>query len=281
MAYRSPETVPVGPAMTMYDPVFLGLYETGELCTTVLYNRNLLAAGEPGGGKSGAMQAIACHAALCDRTSIVLMDGKQVELGMLRPLADEFVGADIEHAIITLKRLQRVMNNRYTWLLAHGRRKIERHDDVNIIVVLIDEIAFFSATIGTKAQQEEFVALLRDLVARGRAAGIITVAATQRPSVDIIPTSLRDIFGFRLAFRCTTPNSSNIILGHGWAEAGFNAATISPTNQGCAYLIAEGGTPRLMKVAYLSDAHIAQIVDYATWIRATGRPADPSHVLAA
>jgi len=137
---------------------------------------------------------------------------------------------------------------------------------VNIIVVLIDEIAFFSATIGTKAQQEEFVALLRDLVARGRAAGIITVAATQRPSVDIIPTSLRDIFGFRLAFRCTTPNSSNIILGHGWAEAGFNAATISPTNQGC---------------AYLSDAHIAQIVDYATWIRATGRPADPSHVLAA
>jgi DNA segregation ATPase FtsK/SpoIIIE, S-DNA-T family len=42
------------------------------------------------------------------------------------------------------------------------------------------------------------------------------VAATQRPSFDIIPTSLRDLSGY--AFRCTTPNSSNI---HGWAEQGY------------------------------------------------------------
>ena len=44
--------------------------------------------------------------------------------------------------------------------------------------------------------------------------GIILVAATQRPSADVIPTRLRDIFGYRAAFRCTTDSSSDIILSN-------------------------------------------------------------------
>src|SRR5438045_1214935 len=81
---------------------------------------------------------------------------------------------------------------------------------------------------GTPEQQKEFVTLVRDLVARGRAAGIIVVAATQRPSADIVPTSLRDLFSYRLAFRCTTDSSSDIILGTGWAKEGLSAKNISP-----------------------------------------------------
>ena len=68
----------------------------------------------------------------------------------------------------------------------------------------IDEVAYYSATVGTPAQQKEFNALNRDITARGRAPGIIPVEATQRPSADIIPTSLRDLFGYRWAFRCST-----------------------------------------------------------------------------
>ncbi|MGC5332527.1 hypothetical protein [Micromonospora sp. DT62] len=60
-------------------------------------------------------------------------------------------------------------------------------------------------------------------------------------------------------------------LGHGWAEQGYSATDIQPTNQGAAYLIAEGGVPRRIKVAYLSDAQIAGIADYAAWIRRPGR----------
>ena len=33
---------------------------------------------------------------------MVLFDGKQVELGMWDDIADEFVGPDLDHAIITL-----------------------------------------------------------------------------------------------------------------------------------------------------------------------------------
>src|SRR5690606_20226659 len=211
----------------------------------------------------------AAHAALSTDTRLVLFDGKLVELGMWEDVADEFVGPDITHALTVLRRLQTVMNNRYAWLRALGRRKIAPADNLSVITVIVDEIAFYSATVGTKQEQEEFVALLRDLVARGRAAGIPVVAATQRPSFDIIPTSLRDLFGYRAAFRCTTPNSSNIVLGHGWAEQGYSATDIPPTNQGAAYLIAEGGIPRRIKVAYLTDDHIRAIADYAAWIRRT------------
>jgi S-DNA-T family DNA segregation ATPase FtsK/SpoIIIE len=266
-ATPTPAPVPVGPMLSMFDPIFLGIDEFGAPVYIELIYRNLLAGGEPGGGKSGLLNAIAAHAALCSDTRLVLLDGKLVELGPWADVADKFVGPDIEDAITTLTRLQTVMNNRYAWLLAQGRRKIEPADRLSVIVVIVDEIAFYSATIGTKQQQEEFVALLRDLVARGRACGIPVVAATQRPSFDIIPTSLRDLFGYRAAFRCTTTNSSNIVLGHGWSEQGYTATDISPTNQGAAYLIAEGGTPRRIKVSYLTDADIAAIADYAAWIR--------------
>jgi hypothetical protein len=64
------------------------------------------------------------------------------------------------------------------------------------------------------------------------AAAMPVIAATQRPSVDIIPKSVRDLFSYRAAFRCTSTGSSNIILGAGWSEAGFDATTISPVNPG-------------------------------------------------
>jgi S-DNA-T family DNA segregation ATPase FtsK/SpoIIIE len=178
-----------------------------------------------------------------------------------------FVGNDITDALTRLRQLQTEMDSRYDLLAAERRRKITQADQVDVIMLVVDEIAYFSATVGDKKTQDEFVRLLRDLVARGRAAGIIVVAATQRPSADIIPTSLRDLFGYRLAFRCTTDISSDIILGYGWAKQGYSAATIAPEDRGVGWLLAEGGTPRRIKAAYLSDADIYLLVDQAASIR--------------
>jgi S-DNA-T family DNA segregation ATPase FtsK/SpoIIIE len=257
-------TVPVGPSLSIYDRIYLGIDEYGEPVYLGLMYRNLLAAGEPGGGKSGLLNTITAHAALCTDTRLVLFDGKRVELGLYRDIADEFIGPDLDHAIATMRRLQTVMDNRYAWLEAQDRRKIESGDGLEVILAVFDEIAYYSATVGDKTSREEFTTLLRDLVARGRAAGVLVVAATQRPSFDIIPTSLRDLFAFRCAFRCT---SSNIILGQGWAELGYAANDISPVNQGAAYLLAEGGMPRRIKCAFLTDEQILSLVDYAAWIR--------------
>ena len=158
----------------------------------------------PAAGKSGALNLIVGHAALSTDCRLVLVDGKQVELGAWRDCADEFVGPDIDQANKVLAGLRPEMDERYDALLDAGRRKISPDSGVPPIVVVFDELAYFSATVGDRKQQNEFTTAVRDLVARGRAAGVIVVAATQRPSADIIPTSLRDLFGYRWAFRCTT-----------------------------------------------------------------------------
>lgn len=263
------DTNPPGTGLSMFDPLFIGIDEFGARVDLDLVYRNILAGGEPGGGKSGLLNAIAAHGALSLDCRLVLLDGKLVELGLWRHVADAFVGPDLVKAIEVLKRLQTVMDRRYGWLMDRNLRKISRQIGWTIILVIIDEIALFSATLGTKQQQDEFAALLRDLVARGRACGIPVVAATQRPSFDIIPTSLRDLFGYRAAFRCTTTNSSNIVLGQGWAEQGYSANDISPMNQGEALLLAEGGIPRRIKVGYLSDRDILQIAARAHRLRTT------------
>jgi len=268
-------TVPVAPNLSIFDPVFIGVDEFGKPVYVTMMYRNLLAGGEPGAGKSSLLSNFIAHAALSSDCRLCLIDGKQVELGLWEQVSDVFVGPDQKHAIRTLLRLQKVMDNRYAYLRTLRRRKITRDDTFLSIVVVIDEIAYFSATVGDKKDQEQFSALLRDLVARGRAVGLIVLAATQRPSSDIIPTSLRDLFAWRFAGRTSTDASSDIVLGHGWVAKGFTANSLDPTNQGSGFLIAEGGTPKLVKAAYLSDADIIHLADYAAYIRR------PSYQLAA
>jgi S-DNA-T family DNA segregation ATPase FtsK/SpoIIIE len=265
--------VPLGPALSMHSPVYIGIDEFGHPVRVPLIYRNLLIGGEPGSGKSALLNLIAAHGALSLDCRLVLLDGKWVELGQWRACADVFVGPSLDEAISVLRRLQTMMDNRYAYLLGDDRRKVGRHDALVSYLVLLDEIAYFSATVGAKQTREEFSTLLRDLVARGRAVGIIVVAATQRPSSDIIPTSLRDLFAWRFAGRCTTNSSSDIVLGHGWAQQGWSANTISPTNPGAGLLIAEGGSPQLVKVAYLDDATCAAIASYAAELRSVVLPA--------
>ncbi len=256
--------------LSIWDPVHLGIDEHGKHVCVGLAERNLAIAGEPGSGKSVALNLIAGHAALSLDCQLVLVDGKRVELGLWRACADTFVGPSITDGIEALRHLQSTMDSRYDELLAAGMRKITRDSGVRVVVVIIDELAYFSATVGDSKQQKEFVALVRDLVARGRAAGVIVVAATQRPSADIVPTSLRDLFGYRLAFRCSTNASSDVILGHGWASEGYTATDIDPAARGVGWLIAEGGIPRRIKTAFLSDEDVAALARYAAHLRNEG-----------
>ena len=261
---------------SIYDPIPFGIDENGEQVAVTLMYRNLLSGGEPGSGKSSLLNTIIAHAALCTDVKLWLFDGKMVELGLWRQVADVFVGNDIRDANRRLRELQQEMDVRYRQLDAARRRKILASDGLDAILCVIDELAFFSVTTGTPAEQEEFKTLVRDLVARGRAAGIIVVAATQRPSADIIPTSLRDLFGYRVAFRCTTDSSSDIILSVGWAKEGFSARSIPPDDdcRGIGFLLAEGGIPRRFKAYLIDDDHIDAVI--TTALRRRGRPDDPA-----
>lgn len=253
---------------SIWSPVHLGIDETGAAVRVTLAERNLLIGGEPGAGKSVALNLIVGHAALSLDCRLVLIDGKRVELGLWRSCADAFIGPSIVDCVALLRRLQSMMDSRYDVLLDAGRRKISAAaGQPPVVLVVIDELAYFSSTVGDTKQQKEFISLVRDLVARGRAAGIIVVAATQRPSADIVPTSLRDLLGYRLAFRCSTDASSDVILGHGWANEGYTAADIDPTTRGVGWLIAEGGIPRRIKTAYLTDQQVTTLAERAAKLR--------------
>ena len=201
------DTIPVAP-LSIWEPVHLGTDELGRRVEVTLAERNMLIGGEPGGGKSVALQLIVAHGALSPDCRLILIDGKRVELGLWRDCAERFIGPSIDDAIDTLHWLQDQIDERTSWLLDHKMRKITPQLGWPVYLVPIDEVAYYSATVGTGTQQKEFNACNRDIVARGRAPGIIPVEATQRPSADIIPTSLRDLFGYRWAFRCSTEASS-------------------------------------------------------------------------
>jgi S-DNA-T family DNA segregation ATPase FtsK/SpoIIIE len=265
-AFRAAPVVPVFP-LSIWQRVHLGIDENGDLVCVDLGERNMLLGGEPGGGKSNALNLITAHGALSGDCKLILIDGKQVELGPWRHCADRFIGPSITDAIDCGKWLQQVMNQRYDTLLAAGLRKITPETGQPVYLVVIDEYAYFSATVGDRKQQAEFSALTRDLVARGRAAGVIVILATQRPSFQVIDPSLRDLFGYRWAFRCTTDASSDTVLGHGWASEGYTAADIDPLARGVGWLLSESGMPERVKAAYLTDDDIRYLATWAGSLR--------------
>jgi S-DNA-T family DNA segregation ATPase FtsK/SpoIIIE len=189
-----------------------------------------------------------------------------VELSSWEDCADRFVGPNQEEALDVLHDLQVLMDLRYEVLRATKKRKIDPSSDQGLHVVVIDELAFYLRG-GDKKVRDEFADELRDLVSRGRAAGMIVIAATQKPSHDIVPTWIRDLFSYRLAMRCTSPEASDTILGQGWATQGFSASTIDPANRGVGYLLAEGGVPIKFKASYLSDDDIDELAVRAAGIR--------------
>lgn len=97
------------------------------------------------------------------------------------------------------------------------------------------------------------------------------LAATQKPSADVVPTSLRDLFGFRWAMRCSTPQASDTILGAGWASGGYSAAEIDAACRGVGFLLHEGGLPVRLRAFHLDDAAVAGIAERAEKIRQNHR----------
>jgi hypothetical protein len=84
------QSAPVFP-LSMFGPVHLGVDENGEHVEVDLAERNMLLGGEPGAGKSNALNLIVAHGALSADCQLILTDGKQVELGrsmLLRPMTD-------------------------------------------------------------------------------------------------------------------------------------------------------------------------------------------------
>lgn len=253
-------------AASLWQPIPVGVGEDGQPVTVLLPERNILLGGEPGGGKSVALSLLVATAALDAASKLWLLDGKLVELAVWSRCAEGTAGVAVAEAIDVLRNLQEEMDDRYAHLLANGKRKVAQDDGLPLHVVVVDELAHYLTTSDRK-ERVAFADLFRDLVSRGRAAGIIVLAATQKPSADVIPTSIRDLFGFRWAMRCSTPQASDTILGSGWASAGYSASDVDPASRGVGYLLHEGGIPQRLRSYYLDDSSLKSISSRAEALR--------------
>jgi DNA segregation ATPase FtsK/SpoIIIE-like protein len=252
------------PRTNVWEPVPVGVDENGGEVTIALAGHNLLIGGEPGAGKSVALAQLVAAAALDPNTRLWLLDGKMVELAAWNQAADGTAGVDIAEANDLLAHIQGEMEARYRQLLEQRQRKIAPGASLHIVVV--DELAHYS-TWGDRKPRDRFCDLLRDLVSRGRAAGIVVVAATQKPGSEIIPTALRDLFGYRWALRCTTPAASDTILGAGWAANNIASHTIAAHQRGVGWLHHETARPARLRSHDLTDTDLDRLAARAAELR--------------
>ena len=209
----------------MFDPVHLGVDEYGEHVYVNLAERNMLIGGEPGGGKSSAENLIVAHGALSHDCRLVLVDGNQVQLGPWRHSADMFIGPSLKDATQAFTELyQQTSMNRTAGHRPpqdHPRRRRARLPGRHRRVRLL---------LGHHRQEAtgDFAALARDLIARGRAAGVILILATQRPSHQIIDPSIGTC---RRPWASADRRHPHPRLGQGW-PAGYTAADMDPLARG-------------------------------------------------
>lgn len=255
--------------LSIWDDIAVGVDELGEVVTINLIERNLLIGGEPGSGKSVAQSMITATAALDPACDLYLFDGNRVEFAPWKNCARAFVGPSQSEAADVLDELTLEMHSRYEILENERLRKINPTLGLRPYVVLVNELAFYMNTGDSKADKA-LSGKLRLLVAQGRAAGIICVVATQKPSGDTIPTYLRDLISYRWALRCSTPQASDTILGQGWASQGYSAVDVDPMTKGVGYLLAEGGVPRRIKSFYLSDDDLDTLATRGERLRRRG-----------
>ncbi|MGA5870681.1 FtsK/SpoIIIE domain-containing protein [Streptomyces cinereoruber] len=235
--------------------------------------RSGLIGGEPGAGKSASGNTILLAAALDPRVILWLADGKGGgDLEPFEHLCERYEGdADPEAFSAMLDELLAVMKARYALLKKLGKRKVTedlagKHPELRQLLLWVDELMLYTTDdeYGKKITRK-----LRNLVSRGRAAGIITFCATQKPGSDVVDTSLRDLLSIRWALRCTTPEASDTILGKGAAASGYSAKTIQSEMRGAGLLWAEGTNPTMVRADYYTDEQVETLLERATqWRRA-------------
>jgi DNA segregation ATPase FtsK/SpoIIIE-like protein len=248
-----------------WDATDLGVNEEGEVTSVPLVGRHAMLGGESGSGKSVTLNQLVASAALDPETDLWLFDGKGVDLTIWRNCANAYVSWNLADAVANLERLVSLMEQHYEQLRERGLVKITRDAGLRLQVVVVDELTVFLAG-PDKVNSKRCYELLRDLVARGRAAGFVVLTATQRPSTDIVPSSLRDLFGLRWALRCATRDSSDTILGVGWAAEGYSASLINASARGVGFVLYDG-VPEKLRSFTLSDDDLVLLAQRAERLR--------------
>lgn len=261
--------------VNLWQPIPMGVNLRGQRISVSWVERSGLFGGEPGSGKSGAANDLLLAAALDPTVRMYLADGKAgADITPFEPIATMYdTDGDPDHLLEILQHIWDVeIPERRALAKEHGSRKLTEamaavDPRVCQAVLLVDEWSSYGAAAERKTR-EEMERLLRLIVQQGRALGIITLAATQKPDSDSVPTGIRDILSIRWAMRCMTPEASDTILGKGYAANGHNAQRILKSQRGVGiFMSGEAAEPELSRSDYYDDDEVALILERAYALR--------------
>lgn len=215
---------------------------------------HLLVAGATKQGKSVGLNAIISSLLYCKHPTelkFVFIDPKMVEFQKYGKLLDHYLAilpaagdeTEAKNAIVTdpknaeavLSSLCVEMDERYKLMSSAGENKItdynekfrnrhllptEGHHFMPYLVVVVDEYADLTKSLfgSDRNLSRSIENSINRLAAKGRAAGIHVIIATQRPSVDVITGTIKGNFPTRMAFRTAQRQDSQTILGMPGAE---------------------------------------------------------------
>ena len=260
---------------------------------------HLLVAGTTGSGKSVGLNTMILSLLYRmgpEQCRMIMIDPKMLELsvydGIPHLLAP--VVTDPRKAIVALKWAVREMEERYRKMSKMGVRGVEAfndrvrkakekgevlkrtvqtgfdretgtpiYEDENLefevmpyIVVVVDEVADLMMVSG-----KEIEGAVQRLAQMARAAGIHLIAATQRPSVDVITGTIKANFPTRISFQVTSKIDSRTILGEQGAE--------QLLGQGDMLYMAAGGRIRRVHGPFVSDHEVEDVVRF---LKSQGQP---------
>jgi len=260
---------------------------------------HLLVAGTTGSGKSVGLNTMILS--LLYRMSpqqcrLIMIDPKMLELSVYDGIPHLLspVVTDPRKAVVALKWAVREMEDRYRKMSKMGVRGVEAfndrvrkakdkgeglkrtvqtgfdretgkpiYEDENLdfepmpyIVVVVDEVADLMMISG-----KEIEGAVQRLAQMARAAGIHLIAATQRPSVDVITGTIKANFPTRISFQVTSKIDSRTILGEQGAE--------QLLGQGDMLYMAAGGRIKRIHGPFVSDHEVEDVVRF---LKSQGAP---------
>lgn len=239
---------------------------------------HLLIAGATGSGKSVCMNALIMSLLMKfgpDDLRLIMVDPKVVEMAgyqtlphLITPVIDDF-----KKVPIALRWAANEMDKRYKLLAKARVRKLKDYnnrrlpetpildddglplpDRIPVLVVIIDELADLMMT---EAKSDIETSISR-IAAKGRAAGVHVVVATQRPSRDVITGTIKGNLPTRIAFRVVSVVDSRVILDQKGADAllGMGDMLLLSPNSGAELERIQG--------ALVADEDIEKVVDFVS-----------------
>ncbi|HSI84064.1 MAG: DNA translocase FtsK [Candidatus Methylacidiphilales bacterium] len=186
-----------------------------------------LIAGGSGSGKSELLKSIVASLIARNTTAslrLAIVDPKILTFTGISgcPFLTQPVITEIQPAIAMLHSTVEQMDERYRLLAAEGQTSLkDRWDagmtDIPYLVIIFDEFA--DLILADRAARREFEELVAILAAKGRAAGIHLLLATQRPDRTIVTGLIKANLLLKICLRVTTAINSQIVIDEPGAES--------------------------------------------------------------